>query len=264
MGRITEGNSDVSMMGELTERHMINGPSLAPSPKKEIMPPKFQPTKGGARKRSDRAENTCHLRDENTDYEEKVQEVEINSPSPGYQMRSASRQQAVNPPSNEGNDSSAGGSISRSESPNSDVGIGNEASSSPGLTTTAREHLKRSIAEEVRIIDSELPEYPDIEAKYNFYGLGWMSEAPGNYYPTMVREFYVNYIVVLESLCKRRQKPSEVLMQKSIPFRGEMVDISAETINRMLYGPDFMPPVNIVEFEYWMRERQNQHGWLAQ
>ncbi|MCE5166624.1 hypothetical protein HAX54_022809 [Datura stramonium] len=33
--------------------------------------------------------------------------------------------------------------------------------------------------EEVRIINSKFPEYPYIEDKYKFYGLGWMSEAPG-------------------------------------------------------------------------------------
>ncbi|MCE2055075.1 hypothetical protein HAX54_041893 [Datura stramonium] len=38
-----------------------------------------------------------------------------------------------------------------------------------------------------------------------------MSEAPGHYYPTIVCEFYANYIAVLEGLCKKRQKPLEVL-----------------------------------------------------
>ncbi|MCD7460845.1 hypothetical protein HAX54_044593 [Datura stramonium] len=69
-----------------------------------------------------------------------------------------------------------------------------------GLTTTARGHLKCSLVEEVRIIDSEFPEYPEVEAKYKFYGLGWMSEAPGYYYAIMVREFYLNYIATLEGM----------------------------------------------------------------
>ncbi|MCD9642822.1 hypothetical protein HAX54_029842 [Datura stramonium] len=43
-----------------------------------------------------------------------------------------------------------------------------------------------------------LLEYQEIEGKYKFYVLGWMSEAPGYYYPTMVREFYTNYIATLE------------------------------------------------------------------
>ncbi|MCD7462476.1 hypothetical protein HAX54_048615 [Datura stramonium] len=132
-----------------------------------------------------------------------------------------------------------------------------------GLITTARGHLKRSIVEEVRIIESELPKYLDIEAKYKLYGLGWMSEAICHYYPTMVCEFYANYIAILEGLRKKGQKPSKVLMQKSIPVEIDMVDISTETINRMLYWPDFIPPVSIAEFKYWMREQHNQRNWLA-
>ncbi|MCD9645342.1 hypothetical protein HAX54_034198 [Datura stramonium] len=119
------------MTGELMELRMIDGPSLAPSPKQEIMPPKFPPTRGGARKRSDRADYMRHLQDENTDCEEEVQEVEINAPSLGYQTRFAARQQAANPQSKEGNDSLASESSSSSGSPDSDAGSGNEDSSSP-------------------------------------------------------------------------------------------------------------------------------------
>ncbi|MCD9560507.1 hypothetical protein HAX54_019202, partial [Datura stramonium] len=235
----------------------------------EIMPPKFQPTIGGARRRSEKAETTRHLLDETIDSEGEVQEVGTNAPSPGYQTRSATRQQAVNPQFDEGSDTSAGGSSSSSDSPNSDEGSGNEAISIPiEDTKPIRVDIIKGkmpgIVEEVRIIDSELPEYLDIEAKYKFYGLGWMSEALGHYYPAMVCEFYASYIAILEGLCKKGQKPLEMQIQKCIPVWGEMVDISAETINRMLYGPDFTPPVNIGEFEYRMRERHNQRGWLAQ
>ncbi|MCD7460815.1 hypothetical protein HAX54_044494 [Datura stramonium] len=38
-----------------------------------------------------------------------------------------------------------------------------------------------------------------------------------------------------------------------------MVDISAETINRMLYGPEFTPPVSVYEFEYQICFRTIQH-----
>ncbi|MCD7459801.1 hypothetical protein HAX54_041999 [Datura stramonium] len=80
-----------------------------------------------------------------------------------------------------------------------------------------------------------------MEEKYKFYGLGWMSEALGYYYPAMVREFYMNYIAILEGLCKKGWKPLEMQMQKRIPVQGKMVDILEKTINRMLYGPDFTP-----------------------
>ncbi|MCD9641972.1 hypothetical protein HAX54_028531, partial [Datura stramonium] len=72
-----------------------------------------------------------------------------------------------------------------------------------GLNTTGRGYLKRSIAVEVRIIDSELSKYPDIERGYKLYGLGWMSEAPGSYYPYMVREFYMNYMATLDNMWKK-------------------------------------------------------------
>ncbi|MCD7450016.1 hypothetical protein HAX54_002893 [Datura stramonium] len=241
--QITEGIDSVSMMSKLKKRRLSDGTSLSLSsnqdgnlsmcimvvpydglnsdiPKEntrllqEIMPPKFQHTRGGARRRSDKADTTRHLRDENTDSEGEVQKVGTNAPSPSYQTRSAARKQAANPQSNEGNDSAADESSSSNDSPDLDKGSGNEATSNPqkdiepirgdiikgktpgfrdslcwqvkgaekhfqeGLTTIARVHLKRSVAEEVRIINSELPKYPNIEAKYKFYGLGWMSEAP--------------------------------------------------------------------------------------
>ncbi|MCE3215656.1 hypothetical protein HAX54_003128 [Datura stramonium] len=116
--------------------------------------------------------------------------------------------------------------------------------------SVARGHLKRRIALEVRIIDSKLPKYSEIEGKYKFYGLGWMSEAPGYYYPTMVREFYVNYIATLEGLCKKGQKLAQIHMQTHIPVCGEMVDISEAIISRMLYGPNFTSPVSTAEFDY--------------
>ncbi|MCE3216561.1 hypothetical protein HAX54_006886 [Datura stramonium] len=43
-----------------------------------------------------------------------------------------------------------------------------------------------------------------------------------------------------------------------------MVCISEATITRMLYGPNFIPPVNTAEFDYQMKEWHEQHRWLAQ
>ncbi|MCD9645762.1 hypothetical protein HAX54_034947 [Datura stramonium] len=52
-------------------------------------------------------------------------------------------------------------------------------------------------------------------------------------------------------------------LQGRIPIWGEMVDISTEPINRMLYGPYFTPLASVAEFEYRMKMRHDQHGWLA-
>ncbi|MCE3051131.1 ADP-ribosylation factor GTPase-activating protein agd4 [Datura stramonium] len=110
------------------------------------------------------------------------------------------------------------------------------------------------------IIDLELPEYLEIKGKYKFYGLGWMSKAPGYYYPTMVREFYANYIATLEDLCKKGLKPTEMRIPLRILVRGEMVDMSEATITRMIYGPNFKPPISTTGFDYRMRERHQSGG----
>ncbi|MCE3216078.1 hypothetical protein HAX54_004741 [Datura stramonium] len=49
-----------------------------------------------------------------------------------------------------------------------------------------------------------------------------------------------------------------------VQVRGEPIDISSITINRMLYGPEFAPPAKTMKFDYRMRERNNQCLWLAQ
>ncbi|MCD7465265.1 hypothetical protein HAX54_000941 [Datura stramonium] len=167
----------------LMEYRVPNGPSPASSSNKVTMPPKFQPTKGGARKRIVRTKTTHHLQDENIEFEGEIQE------------------------SKEGHDSLANGSSSSGKDFDSNKGTGNEATSSPtkvsepmrgdvikgktlgfrdslcwqvkgaekhfqkSLTTIARGHLKRTIAKKVKIINSELLEYPDIEGKYKSYDL---------------------------------------------------------------------------------------------
>ncbi|MCD9637585.1 hypothetical protein HAX54_020954 [Datura stramonium] len=80
----------------------------------------------------------------------------------------------------------------------------------------------------------------------------------------MVHEFYANNIAILEGLYKMGQKPAKMCVQGHISVHGEIVDISEETINRMLDGSDFMPPTSIIEFEYRIREQHNQCRWLAQ
>ncbi|MCD7465791.1 hypothetical protein HAX54_001949 [Datura stramonium] len=90
------------------------------------MPAKYQPTRGGASSRSDNADTTCHLRDENTDCEDE-QEVETTAPLPGCQTRFTARKQAANPQFDKRNDASTDRSSSSSDSPDSDEGSDNEA-----------------------------------------------------------------------------------------------------------------------------------------
>ncbi|MCE3052496.1 hypothetical protein HAX54_052765 [Datura stramonium] len=90
-----------------TEHCVSDGPSPAPLSNQVIMQSKFQPTRGGARKRIERTETAHHLLYENTKFEGAIKEVGIAEPSPGYQARSVARQQAANPQSYKGDDSSA-------------------------------------------------------------------------------------------------------------------------------------------------------------
>ncbi|MCE3214673.1 hypothetical protein HAX54_053029 [Datura stramonium] len=97
-------------MEEVTEHHLDDGPSHSPS--LVTMPPKFQPTRGGARKRTDRTETAHHLQDENVDSKGEIQEIRTEEPSSGYQTRSIARQQAANHQSDEGDNSLEDGSSS--------------------------------------------------------------------------------------------------------------------------------------------------------
>ncbi|MCD7473208.1 hypothetical protein HAX54_014865 [Datura stramonium] len=94
------------------ECRVPDGPSLALSSNQVTMPPKFQPTRGSARRRANRTDSTHHLRDENTDSKKEIQEIGAEESSPGYQTKSIARQQASNPQSDGGDDSSTEGSSS--------------------------------------------------------------------------------------------------------------------------------------------------------
>ncbi|MCE3049759.1 hypothetical protein HAX54_045735 [Datura stramonium] len=142
------------------------------------MPPKFQPTRGGARRRVERADNTHHLRDENTNSEGKIQEVGTSKPTTDGSSSSSDNEATSSPTEDT---EPIRGDIIKGKTPGFRDNLhwqvkGDEKHFQEGLT---RGHLKRTIMEEVRIISSEFLEYGDIEAKYKFYGLGWMSEAPG-------------------------------------------------------------------------------------
>ncbi|MCE2056138.1 hypothetical protein HAX54_044106 [Datura stramonium] len=80
----------------------------------------------------------------------------------------------------------------------------------------------------------------------------------------MVREFYANYMATLDGMYKKGQKVTDMPILLSVQVRGIQVDNSANTINRMLYGPEFMLPSRTIEFDYRMREQHNQHSWLTQ
>lgn len=54
----------------------------------------------------------------------------------------------------------------------------------------------------------DLSEYPDIKKQFNDYGLSYLSTPPSSYYPTIVVEFFANYLAILEKECPKGQKVS--------------------------------------------------------
>ncbi|MCE2055496.1 hypothetical protein HAX54_042738 [Datura stramonium] len=92
----------------------------------------------------------------------------------------------------------------------------------------------------------------------------WMSEAPSLYFSNMVFEFYANYAATLDIMCKKGQKASEIPILTRVQIHGVPVDISANTINMMLYGQEFTPRARTIKFDYKMRERHSQRPWFSQ
>ncbi|MCD9560847.1 hypothetical protein HAX54_019654 [Datura stramonium] len=138
------------------------------------MPPKSQPRIGGSKRRTDKTETTHHLRDENTDSKEESDEGDDS-------LENGSSSNGPGSDSVEESDNEVTSSSTRESEPlRGDVlkakmrGFRDSLHSKfkradkyfwEGLTTTARGHLKRSIAEEVRIIDLKLEAHVPILAE---------------------------------------------------------------------------------------------------
>ncbi|MCE5166396.1 hypothetical protein HAX54_018659 [Datura stramonium] len=144
------------------------------------MPPKFQLTRGGSQRKTNKIETTHQLRDENTDSEEEVHEIEAEGPTPAYQTRSIARQHVTALQSDEEDVSSEKESSSEGVGSDLEEHSGNEDTSS---LTGDSEPLRGDV------LKAKMSRFPR-----QFYGLKWISEAPGLYYPNMVHEFYVNYM----------------------------------------------------------------------
>lgn len=79
-----------------------------------------------------------------------------------------------------------------------------------------------------------------------------MTLVPGNFSSTLVQEFCTVYKGELE-----REYPQGKLWKggdpiTSLTIYGVRMNISPRTILRILHGPNFQPPGNTVEIEYYM------------
>ncbi|KAH0773546.1 hypothetical protein KY290_010683 [Solanum tuberosum] len=84
-----------------------------------------------------------------------------------------------------------------------------------------------------------------------------MNNAPGEYTGHLPREFYVIYAPTLMNIAaetettKRAQKELVATLDPldTITVRGRIVNISEETINRMLHGLEYTAPDSVGLFE---------------
>ena len=80
-----------------------------------------------------------------------------------------------------------------------------------------------------------------------------MSTPPGVYQLNWVREFFANYICLVKAECPKGTPILNRPNREYVPIRGVVFDISARTINRILFGPAYEAPPAVPDFEYRMR-----------
>lgn len=131
-----------------------------------------------------------------------------------------------------------------------------------GLAPTDRLPIKKAISE-YQIITTKLHEYPELERRFNEYELAWMSKPLGSYQPTLVREFFANYLALLKKDCLAGASVADMNKLEIVPVRGVDIDISERTLNRFLFGLDYQIPGAIPELEHRLFTRATQRPWLA-
>ncbi|PHT44898.1 hypothetical protein CQW23_14056 [Capsicum baccatum] len=131
------------------------------------------------------------------------------------------------------------------------------------LHRTKQRNIKRPIIEEKKIITTELNRYSKVKRKFQDYDLGWTAKGESSFFPTLVKEFYVNYQARLENMCKEGEKSPDQPLLDRVPVQGVMVDFSEMTINRFLHGLGFTPQSTSSTFYAWLKLHKIQQSWLA-
>lgn len=75
-----------------------------------------------------------------------------------------------------------------------------------------------------------------MERHFNEYELARMSQPPGAYQLNWVRELFENYIALVEQDYPKWTTIINFPNKESVPVRGVAIDISIQTINRILFG----------------------------
>lgn len=107
-----------------------------------------------------------------------------------------------------------------------------------------------------------LNEYPIIKCRFNEYEQAWMSKPLGSYQPHLVREFFTNYLALLEKDLPKVATVVDWNKLDSDTVQGVDIDILERTLNRFLFGPDYQIPGAIPKLEHQLFTQDEQRPWL--
>ncbi|KAH0748227.1 hypothetical protein KY290_027459 [Solanum tuberosum] len=127
----------------------------------------------------------------------------------------------------------------------------------PGIVSKSGGFRKRPLIPKTRVVMADIQAFPEIYRLFQIHQFEWMTNAPGEYTGYLPREFYVVYATTLMNMAaetettKRAQKTlaATFVPLDTIIIRGKTVNISEETINRMLHGPEYTTPTSVGLFE---------------
>lgn len=77
-----------------------------------------------------------------------------------------------------------------------------------------------------------------------------MRRPSGTYQPNLVREFFANYLALLEKDFPKGEKIIDMGNQYVVPMPGLNIDILEHTLNRFLFGPEYEIPGAILDLEH--------------
>ncbi|XP_060216627.1 uncharacterized protein LOC132644089 [Lycium barbarum] len=106
----------------------------------------------------------------------------------------------------------------------------------------------RKIFEERRLIFNGISAHPQLDDTIKGYKLDAFTHEPGEYAPYIVREFYASYGAILRSMKKPSLAWHQIPMLEHVTIRNTLVDISSKAINRVLFGDDFVAPIDLSLF----------------
>ncbi|KAH0768934.1 hypothetical protein KY290_012915 [Solanum tuberosum] len=107
------------------------------------------------------------------------------------------------------------------------------------------------------VVMVDIQSFPEIYRLFHIHKFEWMNNAPGEYIVHLPRDFYAIYAstlmntVVVTETTKRAQKTLATILAPldTITIQGKIVNISEESINRMLHGPEYATPASAGLFE---------------